>query len=463
MFRATLLIAGMQDRRYFARTVMCVSRSPCALLAALIVGLLLFPAPLFGQPLSQRFSLAGQKKARGETVSTTPLPAIARIIVPEKDGVSYGSGSLVDVRGEYGLVVTNWHVVRDASGAISVLFPDGFSSKADVVKVDKDWDLAALSIRKPNVAPLPMTDVPPQPGQKLFIAGYGSGDFRAAAGNCLGYGSPEQGFPQELVEVDAEARHGDSGGPILNERGEIAGVLFGTNGTTHGSYGGRVIQFLASVLPGGAFAKAPPLPTNAIPNNAFSGNSPQPTDGGIGPIQNGSNPPDSAFAVSEPEMSRQLSAMAQNPSRQMVEPPGGLLAQPRTGTDSALVAIPPRRVEEAVEREPFAGSAGTSFPSSDHAEDNRVAIVGSRRASLSPEGTFAADDSLDSSRRAAAANDASTEDGSATQLLAAAWKKIGGETIWDQTKAVLAIIGLLALFVQFWRMSSQPEPVVDED
>src|SRR5204863_4934474 len=165
---------------------------------------------------------AAHHAPRGETVSTTPHPAIARIIVSEKDGVSYGSGSLIDVRDDYGLVITNWHVVRDANGAISVLFPDGFSSKADVVKVDKDWDLAALSIRKPAAAPLPMTAIPPQPGQRLFIAGYGSGDFRAAAGNCLRYGSPGPAFENELVEVDAEARNGDSGGPILNERGEIA-------------------------------------------------------------------------------------------------------------------------------------------------------------------------------------------------------------------------------------------------
>src|SRR4029434_4642785 len=90
----------------------------------------------------------------------------------------------------------------------------------------------------------------------------------AAAGNCLGYEAPGEVFPQELVEVDAEARNGDSGGPILNERGEIAGVLFGTNGTTHGSYGGGEGQFLTSVLPGGTFAKTAPLPVNTIPTKS---------------------------------------------------------------------------------------------------------------------------------------------------------------------------------------------------
>ena len=387
---------------------------------------------------------AAQRKTRGETVSTTPHPSIARIIVPEKDGVSYGSGSLIDVRDGYGLVVTNWHVVRDANGAISVLFPDGFSSKAEVVKVDKDWDLAALSIRKPVAAPLPMTGVPPRPGQKLFIAGYGSGDFRAASGNCLGYGSPEQGMPQELVEVDAEARNGDSGGPILNESGEIAGVLFGTNGTTHGSYGGRVMQFLTSVLPGGTFAKSTLLPANAIPTTSFP---PADTAANSGPPS--SSPSDSAFAVTEPELSRQLSAMALHPSRELAEPPGGMLA-PKHSYDSALVPIPRKRALEVAEKEPFQKPA-LAVP-----EEDRV-------ASSSSASSFSADAPPIPSRRASAAKAGADGGDSAMQLLADAWKKIGGESVWDQSKAVLAVVGILALFVMFWRMNSPPEPVVQED
>jgi hypothetical protein len=438
----------MQDRRLFARTFSCGSGWACALVLLLLT-LVVLPSQLFGQPLSQRFLLAGQKKTRGETVSTTPHPAIARIIVPEKDGVSYGSGSLVDVRDDYGLVVTNWHVVRDASGAISVLFPDGFSSKADVVKVDKDWDLAALSIRKPAAAPLPLTATPPQPGQKLFIAGYGSGDFRAAAGNCLGYGSPEQGLPQELVEVDAEARHGDSGGPILNERGEIAGVLFGTNGTTHGSYGGRVIQFLTSVLPGGTFAKTSPLPVNTIPTKSTVESSFPPADANPG------SSPDSAFAINEPESSRQLSAMALNPSRDVAQPSKDMAAPQ---TDSPLVPVPTRR------------NAESATTDSAPPPDNRVAGIDRSGTSLSTEGhnlggsTFSADAAPVPSRKGGGAKpDVSSTGDSALQLLAAAWKKIGGESPWDQGKAVLAAVGLLALFVLFWRMNSPPEPVPQED
>jgi hypothetical protein len=53
-----------------------------------------------------------------------------------------------------------------------------------------------------------------------------------------------------MVELDVEARQGDSGGPIFNDRGELAGVLFGAGqGTTLGSFGGRVESFLASLAP----------------------------------------------------------------------------------------------------------------------------------------------------------------------------------------------------------------------
>src|SRR5690606_7962353 len=105
-------------------------------------------------------------------VSNTPHPAIVRITVQERDGVALGSGTLVAVEGEQGLVLTNWHVVRDAAGDVEVSFPDGYKSKAKVLKTDRDWDLAALVIWKPSVAPIAFAPQAPQPGEVLTICGY---------------------------------------------------------------------------------------------------------------------------------------------------------------------------------------------------------------------------------------------------------------------------------------------------
>jgi S1-C subfamily serine protease len=191
------------------------------------------------------------KPASGiDFTSQQPHPAVARIVVPEGDATSYGSGTLVDVRDEYGLVVTNWHVVRDGTGEVEVIFPDGFRSKARPLKVDADWDLAALVIWRPTAAAVKLAAAAPQPGEQLTICGYGSGNYRAATGRCTQYYAPAENLPQHLVELDVEARQGDSGGPIFNARGELAGVLFGaSDGTTFGSFGGRVENFLASLAP----------------------------------------------------------------------------------------------------------------------------------------------------------------------------------------------------------------------
>jgi hypothetical protein len=236
-----------------------------------------------------------------------PQPAVVRVIATERDGISMGSGSLVAVDTLHGMVVTNWHVVRDAAGPITVVFPDGFRSKALVLRVDRDWDLAALAIQKPKVQPLPIATAAPRPGEPLTIAGYGpDGIYRAVGGRCTEYLSPDGRLPAELVEVDVQARHGDSGGPIYNGHGEIAGVLFGaggnflTGGYTMGSYCGRVRQFLAASyidferLPGvqdngqiagskeqgGAIASSGGAPLRGLP---------QPPGFALGPIPAGSS------------------------------------------------------------------------------------------------------------------------------------------------------------------------------
>ncbi len=187
------------------------------------------------------------------SVGRYQLPHAAVVRVQAIDGreSSHGSGTLVGVQGDYALVVTNWHVVREGTERVSVTFPDGFHTPARVLRMDKDWDLAALIIWNPgNTKPVTIADSTPKPGDSLTIAGYGSGQYRAATGRCTQYVAPRINFPYEMLEVSVQARQGDSGGPIFNERNELAGVLFGASrGTTSGSYAGRVRQFLLTAWP----------------------------------------------------------------------------------------------------------------------------------------------------------------------------------------------------------------------
>src|SRR5436190_3377373 len=209
-------------------------------------------APDDGIPRTAWSLFGGRSKAVYDSApgNVTPHPAVARIIVPEDGATAFGSGTLVGVNKDHGLVITNWHVVRDGTGLVEVVFPDGFRSNAKPLKVDSDWDLAALVIWRPNVEPVKIPAQPPRQGDLLTIHGYGRGQYRIATGHCSNYFSPRVDFPHEMVELDVEARQGDSGGPIFNQSGELAGILFGAGeGTTLGSFAPRVRYFLASVAP----------------------------------------------------------------------------------------------------------------------------------------------------------------------------------------------------------------------
>lgn len=178
-----------------------------------------------------------------------PRPAVARITAADGPSRISGSGVLVSASGTTGIVVTNWHVVRSHRDGITVAFPDGASSAGRVTASDEAWDLAALVVAKPAASPVVVAAAPPRIGERLTIAGYGpAGVYREESGPVTDFLSPTGRHPRQFIEVRAAARQGDSGGPIFNEAGELAGVLFGCkDGLTCGSSSTRVAAFLSGV------------------------------------------------------------------------------------------------------------------------------------------------------------------------------------------------------------------------
>ena len=258
----------------------------------------------------------------------TPHPAVARVIALDTRGASLGTGTLVAVNEYHGLVVTNWHVVRDARGSILVQFPDGFASPATVLKVDREWDLAALAIWRPRARPVPIAVEPPKPGDVLMIAGYGQGDYRISYGPCTQYLSPSPGLPAELVELRATARQGDSGGPIFNGRGELAGVLFGSGfGETMGAYCGRVRSFLFPLKE--VFDKLPPPDPLLLAANSVGPPGRTAANGLTTPQGQGLIPAQPASPVGSPPVTLPLTASNNTPERVEVNTSQG------TGTNGA--------------------------------------------------------------------------------------------------------------------------------
>ena len=387
--------------------------------------------------------------AEPRVISTTPHPAVARITVQEKNAVSFGSGSLIDARGQFGLVITNWHVVRDATGEINAEFPGGFRATAKVLKVDADWDLAALEIpRPPHVQPLPISAALPQRGEQLMIAGYGAGNYRSAAGVCEKYLAPNDKMPFEMVEVNVEARQGDSGGPILNQRGEIAGVLWGAgSGFTAGSYGGRVLEFLSSVVPGGRPGSDQPGGIPASPPLLVQSPATQlnPTSEHV--------PQSDPFSAAAPQIDDQLRAMAQPPPR---VPRNVLLPPPPSASSDqlALVPLPSRRSAP-----PLADPAPSRIevPQNEIAPLSPSAEPAPVTAAITPAEGPPPVASLSPRQGAAETKATNIHEAPADQLLLAAWKQIGGTSLVEQIKTVLAAFGVLGIFIIAWRLFAREE------
>jgi serine protease Do len=455
-------LRGLRARRPLTGVLGLVPFVLAPALALCSAGLAAGQFPIRQMP-SQRAPLAPREvsvsRSEPPAPPQTPHPAIARITVPEKDGVSYGSGTLIDARGQFGLVVTNWHVVRDAAGTIIVEFPEGHRTAAQVVRTDKDWDLAALSIYRPKAEPLPITGEAPRVGELLTIAGYGSGQYRTASGPLSQYVSPSPDFPEEFLDLAAvEARNGDSGGPIINQHGEVCGVLFGSApGYTIGAYGGRVRQFLATVLPDGQPGSDTAAIAAAAPTAA--GPPPAPAAPPLNRLPAESDPTWSAkTAMTAPRIDvpppPQATALHKSPpyATNLVEKPDVDPLMPAVSAQQpTMLAAPPRETVNEAAVDPKSavdtGLAGTA-----PLDDQQSPRIASRiQSSLLPRlGT--------KSSPAVDVNEAPPD-----QLLAAVWKKFGGTTLFDQAKAVLAVVGLLAIAAHFWRASSRASDAGDDE
>jgi hypothetical protein len=177
--------------------------------------------------------------------------AIARI-TNDRDSVrAAGTGTLVDVDAERGLIVTCAHLFREGVGTLRVTFPNRQTFTARLEKIDAGADLAALSIDSPAIDPVALAEKFPERGDPLVSCGYGGdGQLWCNRGQALGYVTTAGGPKLETLEMSGAARLGDSGGPIFDRDQRLVAVLFGTNGrVVDGTYCGRVRRFLAELSP----------------------------------------------------------------------------------------------------------------------------------------------------------------------------------------------------------------------
>ncbi len=216
-----------------------------ALLLALSVSLSLRPAP---RPLTQKDINAAVLKTLQTVQLPSPAakaqaaiaPSVVRVVgqgksTTEADGTeaserSVGTGVVIM---DKGVILTNLHVVQGAD-TIKVRFADGLESTASITGVQPENDLAVLQAHKiPDdlAAATLRSTAGLLPGDQVVAVGYPFGIGPSTSAGVISglrrtFRSPEGKQQMDnLIQFDAAANPGNSGGPLVTMDGEVIGIV----------------------------------------------------------------------------------------------------------------------------------------------------------------------------------------------------------------------------------------------
>ena len=183
-------------------------------------------APSFDEEEQQ--NIAVYKKALPSVVNITSTTVAFDFFYGPVPQQGQGSGFILN---KDGLILTNYHVVKgNEHGTVEVKLSDKHTYKAQVVTVDPGHDLALLKIAAPNLVPATLAETSSNlvVGQKVYAIGnpFGlNGTMTRGIISAIRSVRGQESVPiEDAIQTDAAVNPGNSGGPLLNSRGEVIGI-----------------------------------------------------------------------------------------------------------------------------------------------------------------------------------------------------------------------------------------------
>jgi S1-C subfamily serine protease len=197
-------------------------------------------APAFDEEEQQ--NIAVYKKVLPSVVNITSTAVRFDWFYGPVPQTGQGSGFVLN---KEGLILTNNHVIEGSQrgGSVEVTLSDKHQYKAAVVTVDRGHDLALLKIDAPNLVPVTLAETSTGliVGQRVYAIGnpFGlSGTMtRGIISAIRSVRGPDNNLIEDAIQTDASVNPGNSGGPLLNSRGEVIGIttMIASNGADQSS------------------------------------------------------------------------------------------------------------------------------------------------------------------------------------------------------------------------------------
>lgn len=149
----------------------------------------------------------------------------------EKKEIGGGTGFIIS---NDGLILTNKHVASDKKASYTVLTNDGKKYEAEILAQDPAMDIAVVKIKANNLPVLKLGNSDSvKLGQTAIAIGNALGEFRntvsvgvisGLARTITASGGGQTETIEGVLQTDSAINQGNSGGPLLNLKGEVIGV-----------------------------------------------------------------------------------------------------------------------------------------------------------------------------------------------------------------------------------------------
>ena len=171
------------------------------------------------------------------------------VAAEEEEPESVGTGVVID---DKGTILTNLHVAASAA-RLKVIFADGTESDAEIVGAQPEDDLAVIlpKILPDDLKPATLASTKGlNPGDTVVAVGFPFGIGPSASSGVVSglkreYVSEGKTKLKNLIQFDAAANPGNSGGPLVNRDGEVLGIVTGILNPT----GQRVFAGIGFAVP----------------------------------------------------------------------------------------------------------------------------------------------------------------------------------------------------------------------